>query len=85
VKSERRGYGLRIYWDALIKDYKRTQLKGFAYKIIYYETPERIPEEHQKSDLCGVCRKELLPQLTNHITILNCGHLFHWQCLKREP
>ncbi|CAG8530604.1 5866_t:CDS:2, partial [Funneliformis caledonium] len=74
---------LQHFWKGVINDYKRTQLKRFAYKIIYYETPGRIPEEHQKSDLCGICRKELLPQLIEHITILTCGHLFHWQCLER--
>ncbi|CAG8631533.1 13292_t:CDS:2 [Acaulospora morrowiae] len=85
VKYERLGKWLTPYWDGIIKEYKRTQLKGFAYKIIYYETPERIPEEYQKSDLCGVCREELLPQLTDSITILTCGHVFHCKCLGREP
>lgn len=83
VEFERSCKWLKQYWDGVIKDYRRTQLKRFAYKIIYYETPERIPEEHQKSDLCGICRNELLPQLTEHITILTCGHLFHWQCIER--
>ncbi|RHZ71234.1 hypothetical protein Glove_261g6 [Diversispora epigaea] len=84
VNSEQHGQGLQVYWNALIKDYKKTQLKGFVYKIIYYKTPERIQKVYKKSDLCGVCREELHLQLTKHITILTCGHLFHWQCLEHS-
>ncbi|CAG8734195.1 17732_t:CDS:2, partial [Acaulospora morrowiae] len=81
VTFERSCKWLMPYWDGIIKDYKRAQLKSFAYKIIYYETPEQIPEENQKSDLCGICHEELLPQLTEDIAILTCAHLFHWKCL----
>ncbi|RHZ82014.1 hypothetical protein Glove_115g106 [Diversispora epigaea] len=81
VKYERSGKWLMPYWKGIIEQHKRTQLKSFAYKIIYYETPEQIPEENQKSDLCGICHEELLPQLTENIAILTCAHLFHWKCL----
>ncbi|RHZ48016.1 hypothetical protein Glove_562g18 [Diversispora epigaea] len=52
---------LQVYWNALIKDYKKTQLKGFAYKIIYYKTPEQIPEylEHSSPEpYCSFCSEE---------------------------
>ncbi|CAG8551037.1 6148_t:CDS:2, partial [Diversispora eburnea] len=78
VEIERSCKWLKPYWDDVIKEYRRTQLKRFAYKIIYHETPEQIPEKNQKLDLCGICNKELFPQLTERITILTCGHLFHW-------
>ncbi|GBB99307.1 hypothetical protein RclHR1_03480011 [Rhizophagus clarus] len=58
---------------------------SFSYKIIYNETPEKIPEEYRRSNLCGICHSELLPQLTENIVILTCGHLFHWNCLGPEP
>ncbi|CAG8712220.1 1428_t:CDS:2, partial [Funneliformis mosseae] len=52
----------------------RARLKKFAYKIIFYDALQ-IPEEVdiQGSVLCGVCRDEINPQISEPITILICG------------
>ncbi|RHZ54575.1 hypothetical protein Glove_426g12 [Diversispora epigaea] len=86
VKLERCGFGLRTYWKGIIEQHKRdnarARLKIFAYKVISYDA-QQIPEEFQESVLCGVCLNEINPQISEPVTILICGHIFHHICLKR--
>ncbi|GBC09044.1 hypothetical protein RclHR1_08580003 [Rhizophagus clarus] len=90
VESEQNGNGLKEYWKQVIKEHIRNsaqiQLKGFAYKIIFYENLERIPEEFnpQVSYLCEICQKEIFPQLSQSITILTCRYLFHRSCIEHS-
>ncbi|CAG8563283.1 11461_t:CDS:2 [Diversispora eburnea] len=60
----------------------RARLKRFAYKVIFYDAPQQIPEEvdTQESVLCGVCLDEINPQISKPITILVCGH---YNCLEQ--
>ncbi|RGB33706.1 hypothetical protein C1646_669115 [Rhizophagus diaphanus] len=63
-----------------------SELKGFAYKIIFHENPNCIPEEYNPQNLyfCGICNEEILPQLLKPITILTCRHLFHRNCIEQN-
>ncbi|PKY53241.1 hypothetical protein RhiirA4_471341 [Rhizophagus irregularis] len=87
VESERNRNGLQSYWEGIINEFKRiSELKGFAYKIIFHENPNCIPEEFNPQNLyyCGICKEEILPQLLKPITILTCRHLFHRNCIEQN-
>ncbi|CAB5199813.1 unnamed protein product [Rhizophagus irregularis] len=87
VESERNRNGLQSYWEGIINEFKRiSELKGFAYKIIFHESPNCIPEEFNPQNLyyCGICKEEILPQLLKPITILTCRHLFHRNCIEQN-
>ncbi|RHZ66316.1 hypothetical protein Glove_308g39 [Diversispora epigaea] len=90
VNLERNENRLQFFWEGVIRDYKKIsvkiKLKEFAYKIIFLESPECIPEEFNPQNLylCGICQNEILPQLIKAITILPCGHLFHRDCIERD-
>jgi Ring finger domain len=59
-------------------------LKKFSYKIIFYKTPELIPENinYQEDDLCVICQDKVDPSLSEPIIILTCKHFFHRECIE---
>ncbi|CAG8617294.1 4401_t:CDS:2, partial [Diversispora eburnea] len=64
--------GQENFTNLKTKNNVRARLKRFAYKVIFYNTPQQIPEEvdTQESVLCGVCLDEIDPQILKPITIL---------------
>ncbi|CAG8735710.1 25920_t:CDS:1, partial [Dentiscutata erythropus] len=58
-------------------------LKRFLFKIVFQDTPERIPEsiDINENDKCCICLDFISPTLQRSVTILSCRHFFHKKCI----
>src|SRR5581483_8199189 len=59
--------------------------RNLAYNILKYLEDDIVGDkEILELELCSKCTNNILARPLKALTILSCGHIFHWSCVEKQ-